>query len=96
VTIVVADRLVHGFGETAELADVEIDPAHIVLVGLLRHQDDFRLDDAGIADHAAARLDDGFRDAVAEMLAQRVEDRGHRPVRRARPSGSGSGSRRPC
>src|SRR5205823_6972446 len=61
--------------EAAELADVEIHPAHIVLVAFPGDQNDFGLDDAGIADHAAARLDDGLRDLVAEMLAQRSEDR---------------------
>src|SRR6266702_6642990 len=71
----VADRLVHGLGETAELADVEIHPAHLVLVALPGDQNDFGLDDARIADHAAARFDDGLRDLVAEMLAQRAEDR---------------------
>src|SRR4030081_1022402 len=71
----VADRLVHRLGETAELADVEIHPAHLVLVALPGGQDDFGLDDAGVADHAASRLDDGLRDLVAEMLAQRAEDR---------------------
>src|SRR5437899_11764911 len=71
----VADRLVHRLGEAAELADVEIHPAHLVLVALLRDQNDFGLDDPGISDHAAARLDDRFRDLVAEMLAQRTEDR---------------------
>ncbi|ENN87458.1 hypothetical protein RHSP_28371 [Rhizobium freirei PRF 81] len=71
----VADRLVHGFGETAELADVEEDPASGVVVRFLGNQDDFGLDHAGIADHAAARLDDRVRDLVAEMGAQRRKDR---------------------
>src|SRR5205823_10072088 len=71
----IANRLVHRLGEPAELADIEIDPPHIVLVALLRDQNDLRLDDAGVADHAAARLDDGLRDLVAEVLAQRAEDR---------------------
>jgi len=71
----IPDRLVHRLGEPAELADVQVDPAQLVLLGLLRHEHDFRLDHAGIADHAAARLDDGLRDRVAEMLAQRPEDR---------------------
>ena len=65
----IADRLVHRLGETAELADVEVDPAQLVLVALLGDQHDLRLDDAGVADHAAARLDDGLRNAVAEVLA---------------------------
>src|SRR5262249_10347785 len=59
----------------AELADVEIDPAHIVFCALFGDQHDFCLDHAGIADHAAAWLDDGLRDAVAEMLTQCLEDR---------------------
>src|ERR1700723_2002307 len=45
----VADRLVHGLGETAELADVEIDPAHLVLVALPGDEEDFGLDDAAIS-----------------------------------------------
>src|SRR5450759_1313808 len=71
----VADRLVHGLGQAAELADIEIDPAHVVFLALLGDEHDLAFDHAGIADHAAARLDDGLRDAVAEVLAQRLEDR---------------------
>src|SRR4051812_40651087 len=55
----VADRPVHRLGEAAELADVEVNPAHVVLVALLGNQNDFGLDDAGVADHAPTRLDDG-------------------------------------
>ena len=72
----VADRLVHGLGEAAELADVEVDPSDLVGIrGLLRHQHHLGLDQAGIADHAAARLDDRLGDLVAEMLGQAPEDR---------------------
>src|SRR4249920_3215717 len=71
----VADRLVHGFGETAEFADVEIDPADIVLFALLGDEDNLGFDGARIADQATARLDDGLRNPVAEVLAQRLEDR---------------------
>src|SRR6476646_8482651 len=71
----VTDRLVHGLGQTAELADVQVHPAHLVLVALLRDEHDLGFDDAGVAHHAATRLDDGLRNLVAEVLAQRAEDR---------------------
>src|SRR5579871_5389784 len=69
----IADRLVHGLREAAELADVEIDPSDLVGLALLRNEYDFSFDDPRIADHAAARFDDGFRNGIAEMLAQRPE-----------------------
>ena len=75
VRIGIADRLVHGLGQPAELADVEIDPAQGIVLLLARDQHDLGLDDAGVADHAAAGLDDGLGDAVAEVLAQRRGDR---------------------
>src|SRR6202035_5945326 len=71
----IADRFADGLGETVEFADVEIDPAHLVLGAALGDQHHFGLDDAGIADQAAARLDDGVRQIVAKVLAQRLEDR---------------------
>src|ERR1700730_17185350 len=71
----ITDRLVHGLGEAAELADVEIDPAHVITLALLRNEHDLGLDHAGIADEPASRLDDGLRDTIAEMLAQRAKDR---------------------
>src|SRR6476620_10993027 len=71
----IADRFVHRLGEAAELADVEVDPAHVIVLALLGDEHDLGLDHAGIADHAAARLDDGLWDAVAEMPPQRAEDR---------------------
>src|SRR5262249_60840403 len=43
--------------------------------GLARDEHDFRLDYTGVADEAAARLDDRLWNGVAEMLAQRAEDR---------------------
>jgi len=46
----------------------------VVIVGLARDENDFRLDHPRIANHAAARLDDGLRDLVAEVLAQRRVD----------------------
>ena len=58
-----------------ELADIEIDPAHLVLGGTLGDQHHLGLDHAGIADQAAPRLHDGLGDLVAEMPAQRAEDR---------------------
>src|SRR5947209_7293751 len=71
----VADHLVHRLGEAVELADIEIDPALRLAARLLRNQHDLRLDNPGVADHAAAGLDDRLRDAVAEMPAQRAKDR---------------------
>jgi hypothetical protein len=56
----VLDRLVHGLGEAAELANVEIDPARGVLVATLRDQDDLALQNPGVADDGAARLDGGL------------------------------------
>src|SRR5436853_484089 len=47
----IADRLVHRLGEAADLADVEIDPADLVLVALPGDQADFGLNDAGGPDH---------------------------------------------
>ena len=58
-----------------EFADIEIDPAHFVFGAAFGDQDHLGLDDAGIADEPAARLDDRIRQVVAEMLAQRLEDR---------------------
>src|SRR5208337_2551070 len=71
----IADHLVGGLGEAVELADVEIDPAQRIVLRLLRDQHDLRLDDAGVADHAAPRLYDRLGDAIAEMLRERTEDR---------------------
>src|SRR5580658_6232587 len=71
----IADRLVYGFGKAAEFADVEIDPAHVVVLALLRDEHDLGLDRTGIADQPAARLDNSLWDAVAEMAPQRAEDR---------------------
>ena len=64
----IADRLVDGLGQAMELADVEIDPAHLVLGRALGDQHHLGLDHAGIADEAAARLDDGLRNGVAKCL----------------------------
>src|SRR5712691_7438051 len=71
----IADHLIRGLGEPAELAEVEIDPAHGIGLALAGDQHDLRLDDPGIADQAAARLDDRIRNTIAEMLAERAEDR---------------------
>src|ERR1700733_5700641 len=65
----IADHLVLRFGETVEPADVEIDPALLVLVRLLRDQHNFGLDDSRVAHHAAAGLDDRLRNLVAEVSA---------------------------
>src|SRR5262245_60480747 len=70
----IPDRFVHGLGKTAELADIEIDPAHVVVLVLLGDEHDLGFDHAGIADHTAARFDDRLRNAVAEVPAQRAED----------------------
>ena len=58
-----------------KLADIEIDPAHLVFRVALGDQHHFRLDDPGIADQATARLDECIRQIIAEVLAQRLEDR---------------------
>src|ERR1700733_14466469 len=70
----IADHLVLRFGETVEPADVEVDPALLVLVRLLRDQHHFGLDDSRVAHHAAAWLDDRLRNLVAEVSAWRPED----------------------
>src|SRR4029077_19351051 len=44
-------------------------------VALLCDEYHLGLDDPGIADHAASRLDDRFGNRIAEVLAQRAEDR---------------------
>src|SRR6266436_2534704 len=69
----IPDRLLHGLRQPAELADVKVDPTDLVGLALFRDQHYFRLDDPGVTDHAPARLNDGFRDGIAEMLAQRPE-----------------------
>src|SRR5205823_7862828 len=71
----VTDRFFDRLGEAVKLADVEIDPAHWVFGRALGDQHHFGLDDAGVADETAPRLDDGFRNAVAEVAAQGTEDR---------------------
>src|SRR5439155_16509213 len=70
----VADRLVDGLGEAVKLADVEIDPAHLVLGAAPGDQYDLGLDHAGVADEPAARLHNGLRDGIAKMPPQRAED----------------------
>ena len=50
----VADRLVDRFGQPRELADVEIDPAMQVVLGLLRHQQHLGGDHAGLGHQTAA------------------------------------------
>src|SRR5207245_3039533 len=71
----VTDRFLDRLGEPVELADVEIHPAHRILRRALGDQHHYGLDDAGVADETAAGLDDGCRNAVAEVPAQRTEDR---------------------
>src|SRR5439155_22866850 len=72
----VLDALVHRLGEAGELADVEIDPALLLVIALLRNQHDLALDDPGIADDRAARLDDDLRQFLAEMAGERRHDGG--------------------
>src|SRR5207244_825365 len=71
----IADRLVHGFGQAMELADVEIDPAARIASALFRNEHDLALDDAGIADNAAAGLDDDIRQGHAETSSHGFADR---------------------
>src|ERR1051325_1707978 len=70
----VFDALAHRLGEAVELADVEIDPASVA-IALVGDQHDLALDNPGIADQRAARLDDDLGQIVAEMPGQRI---GHR------------------
>ncbi len=70
----IADRLVHGFGETAELADIEIDPTHAVGVVLAGDQHHLGLDDPGLGGHVAPGLDDDARQLGPEVLAQGGEN----------------------
>src|SRR5262249_60492899 len=71
----IADRFLDGLGKPVELADIEIDPAPRILRRALGDQNHLGLDDACVADEAATGLDDRLRNAVAEMPAQRAEDR---------------------
>src|SRR5262249_8389871 len=50
----IADRFGHRFGESAKLADIEINPAHFVALAFLRDQHHLRLNDSGTADQTAA------------------------------------------
>src|SRR5262245_66511113 len=67
--------LVHGLTDPMELANIEIDPAHLVFGAALGDQHHLGLDHAGIANEAAAWLHNRLRDGVAEVAAQRAEDR---------------------
>ncbi len=64
----VADRLVDGLGQARELADIQVDPAVQVVVGLARHQQHLGRDHAGLGHQPAARLCHHVGD-VAETLA---------------------------
>ena len=57
VTEPVRDRLVLGLGQPAVAADVQVDPAVLVGVGLARDQDHLRSDHPGFRDDRAARFD---------------------------------------
>src|SRR3954447_16179978 len=70
----VFDAFAHRLGQPVELADIEINPALAAAVALVGDQNDLALDRAGVADQRAARLDDDFRQMVAEMPGQRVGD----------------------
>src|SRR6185437_15156636 len=71
----VLDALVHRLGQPGELADVEIDPALLVVIALLGDKHDLALDDSGIADQRAAGLDDDLGQGVAEMPGDRPHHR---------------------
>src|SRR6516165_1550949 len=45
----VTNRLVHGLGEAAKLANIEIDPAHVIALALPGNEHHLGLDRAGIA-----------------------------------------------
>ncbi len=72
----VADRLVGRLDESAELADVEVDPTAVVAFALAGHEHDLAEQDAGVADEVAAGLgDDDGRPAVAEVRGGGLLDR---------------------
>src|SRR6516165_6388590 len=70
----ITDGFVQRLSEAAEPPDVQIDPARLVLSALLRNENHFGLDHASVADQTATGLDDSFRDAISEMLAQCAKD----------------------
>ena len=75
----VFDGLALGLGQAAEAPDVEIDPAHRIILRLAGDENDFAGNDAGIAHHEAAGLDHHLRQVVAEMLGHRTHD-GHAEI----------------
>src|SRR5437763_16346994 len=74
--VAVFDALVHRLGQHVELPDVEIDPAPVVAAAFFGNQHDLALDDSGITDQRAPRLDDDLGQIIAEMACDR---RHHRP-----------------
>ena len=71
----VLDGLVEGLDEAAELADVEEDPGIALVHGLLGDVDDLGDDDAGVAGHGAARLDDDLLGPCAlEAVVEEAAD----------------------
>jgi hypothetical protein len=63
----VLDGLALGLGQAAEAADVQVHPAHRIVLLLAGDQHDLGLKHAGIAHHEAARLDHHLRQRIAEM-----------------------------
>src|SRR5262249_47088455 len=70
----ITDGFVQRLSQAAEPPNVQIDPARLVLVPLLRDETHLRLDHAGVADQTATGLDDSFWDAISEVLAQCAKD----------------------
>ena len=70
----VADGFVHGFGESAEFAAVEVDPAEVVVLGLAGDEDDFGFDDAGFGDEVAAGFDHDVGERGTEVAAKGLGD----------------------
>src|ERR1700729_835754 len=63
----VPDRLFERLGKSVEHADIQVDPASLVISGAARDQYDLRLDQAGLADQVTSGFD---QDLSGETTAQ--------------------------
>ncbi|MNJ45037.1 hypothetical protein D3C77_401150 [compost metagenome] len=68
------DRLVHGFDQAGELADVGVDPTLDGGTRLARHQHHFTDQDASVGDQRTAWLEDDFRQVVTEVFLEEADD----------------------